>query len=241
MCNKGHFLIFNRGETYLSCEMISLCLTVIFTTLLTVFIVWWNIRSGQNVIKQLLTHVGKVRKEDWGCIDVVQFLEKSPHLEASCRYDCQHVSLVINLPLHPDLAAGSPQVHSGCCWGSMGWVHGEPRWNVYVPAQGCLQSYSRMFDSLQHRLATVYLSLFPTGFVCTIRAAERRSKRAAPLVLHQAATQGSEAKKQHDITQKNASVWLTQSEKVNSPQTQLIYNTYLKSFTLVLCFLTTRL
>lgn len=40
---------------------------------------------------------------------------------------------------------------------------------------------------------------------------------------------------------KNASVWLTQSEKVNSPHTQLIYNTCLKSFTLVLCFLTMRL
>lgn len=152
-----------------------------------------------------------MRKKDWGCIkletevvrpDVVHFLEKSPHLEASCRYDFQHVSLVINLPLHADLAAGSPQVHPGCCRSSTGWVHGEPRWNVYVPAQGCLQSYSRLFDSLQHCLAAVYLSLFPTGFVCTIRAAKRRSERAASPVLHWAATRGSEAKKRHDVIQK---------------------------------------
>lgn len=53
-------------------------------------------------------------------------------------------------------------------------------WDVYVPAQGCLQSYTELFDSLQHRLASVYLSQFPTGFVCTIRAAQRGSKRVIP-------------------------------------------------------------
>lgn len=52
-------------------------------------------------------------------------------------------------------------------------------WDVYVPAQGCLQSYTELFDSLQHHLASVYLSQFPIGFVCTIRAALRGSKRAA--------------------------------------------------------------
>lgn len=43
--------------------------------------------------------------------------------------------------------------------------------DVYVPARGCLQSYAELFDSSQHRLASVYLSQFPTGFLHIIRAA----------------------------------------------------------------------
>lgn len=43
--------------------------------------------------------------------------------------------------------------------------------DVYVPTRGCLQSYAEQFDSSQHRLASVYLSQFPTGFLHIIRAA----------------------------------------------------------------------
>lgn len=54
--------------------------------------------------------------------------------------------------------------------------------DVYVPSQSCLQSYAELFDSLQHRLASVYLSQFPTGFLHIIRAA--RSEEGNSSVLH---------------------------------------------------------
>lgn len=100
--------------------------------------------------------------------------------------------LLTHEPSPPSWA--SSKIQPGCCWSSKGWVQSEALWNVYVPALGCLQSYSELFDSSQHRLAAVYLSLFPTGFVCTIRPAERRSERAASPPLSQAATRASGAK-----------------------------------------------
>lgn len=84
------------------------------------------------------------------------------------------------------------RIQPGCCWSSKGWMHREALQNVYVPALGCLQSCSWLFDSSQHRLAAVYLSQFPTDFVCTIRPAGRRSERAAS--PRRAATRVSGAK-----------------------------------------------
>lgn len=42
-------------------------------------------------------------------------------------------------------------------------------WGVYVPAQGCLQSYVELFDSMQQRLGSVSLSQLPAAPLCTIR------------------------------------------------------------------------
>lgn len=56
--------------------------------------------------------------------------------------------------------------------------------DVYVPSQSCLQSYAELFDSLQHRLASVYLSQFPTGFLHIIRAARNREGNSSVLHLN---------------------------------------------------------
>lgn len=96
-------------------------------------------------------------------------------LEAPYRYQFQYFCQVIKLSPPPQswLSCWLSLVHHGCLWSSRDWeCKGSACWDVYVPAQGCLQSYTALFDSLQHRLACVYLSQFPTGFVCKIRAAQ---------------------------------------------------------------------
>lgn len=136
-------------------------------------------------------------------------------MEAPYRYHFQYFRQVIKLSPPPPSwpSCWLPLVHHGCPWSSRDReCKGSACWDVYVPAQGCIQSYTELFDSLQHRLASVYLSQFPTGFVCTIRAAQRGSKRAIPPFSNQQ-QDGEVDQRHHNVNTEhnteNAFVWLT--------------------------------
>lgn len=89
--------------------------------------------------------------------------------------------------------------------------------DVYVPTRGCLQSYAEQFDSSQHRLASVYLSQFPTGFLHIIRAARIGEGNSSVLHLNCNINKWDKSRHYSENTENNCLNHRTQTLKALSP------------------------